>query len=337
VILDASSIGSWQSCHRRGILERDWRPHKWRGKALADAILRQGILAISQGMDAAAAAAEGRARFLQVASNPGLDSLGDTYQLAKEWCALIDTVLRGVVLQGLPKGLNEHPAVGLNSIVQWLPLSHLSEGMLHRWVTIDHWFDQDLSRELHSWRTLGDVATTRLPMTIHVIEIGQARNGRRHSSWTRGWHHPGLASLPLRFKRKDGKSFQGWKPVYLSESRIDPSAWVEQAWKEGALGEVMHNIVVNVPSEGQCAKVLSDILVESLAMRETEGDSWQMQPMSRNACDDWVPCPFQTVCYGDAVDVASLGFRPREQGAVSRTATVPRSTCSPTPTHSPKP
>ena len=325
LVLDASSISSWQSCRRRGILDRDWRPHKWRGKALADGTLRQAILALSGGMDAAATAGEATARFLQTAANPGLDASGDTYSLAKEWCALLDTVVRSVARAGVPKGLVEHPPVRLNSSVEWQPLAHVSGQSLHRWVTLDRWDESALMRELHSWWVIGDIATTKLPLTLHVIEIGQVRSGRRASPWTRAWRHPAMSSLPLRFKRKDGRDFQGWKPTYLSDERVSVESWVEQLWKEGAAQEVMHTIEVKVPTEHQCSRVLSDILVESLAMQEASGDHWTMQPMSRNACDEWVPCPFQTVCYGDVVDVASLGFRPRQPSPLVR----PRSCSGP--------
>jgi hypothetical protein len=203
-------------------------------------------------------------------------------------------------------------------MTEWAPMAHVAGQTLHRWITIDHWGADDLSRELHSWRTLGDMVVTKLPMVIHVICIGQVRNGRRASAWARAWKHPTMPSLQMRFKGKTPGAFKGWKPLYFADTHVDADAWVEQMWKEGAAQDLITHISVKMPTPAQCAEVLRDILAESAEMKILidESTPWSVLPMSRNSCDGIAPCPFQSVCYGDNVtDINNLGlYRKREAG-----------------------
>jgi len=320
--MDAHQIGEWQSCQRLWRLSRDWHRLRWHPKRLFDALLRRGILAISNAIPVDTTIMEARAQYMQSAANPGLDVSTDPYRLARDWCALLDVLLRSVARQGVPKALKEHPPVRLNSLTAWEPLSYLADGVLHRWITLDSWGEDDLSRELHSWRVIGDVAVTKLPLVLHVIEIGQTRNGRRATAWVRAWKHPAMPSLQMRFRKKDGKEFKGYLPYHLADHReLDVDAWVEQLWREGAAEELLHELRVNVPTELQCAEVVRDILTESVMMRvlNVESTSWRDLPMSRNACDTFYPCPFQEVCYsgGSLVEIQSMGlYRKRERSAI---------------------
>ena len=104
MILTAASISVLQSCPRRLLLEADYEVIRWRPKLLMDAMLRKGILEISQGANASSIAASAKADFLQSAANPGLDlSRGsDPYRVALDWCAMLDTILRAAPRMGFP-------------------------------------------------------------------------------------------------------------------------------------------------------------------------------------------------------------------------------------------
>jgi hypothetical protein len=322
MVLDAASLGFWQSCRRRYLLDKAWRPLRWRPKALYDACLRRAILAIvQQSVSTADAAADARAWFLQAAANPGLDIPTDPYRAAQDWCTMLSTVLPALARAGLPPILKEVPPVPLNSKVTWQPLAHSDGQTLHRWITVDRWDSDDLVRELHGWRVMGDVAITKLPMALHIVIIGQTRNGRRASLWIRAWKHPTMPSLQMRFKGKLPGAFKGWKPYYLEDAKTDPDAWVEQMWQEGAAQDLLRHIQIKLPQEPQRSCVVSDVLLEGLAMQKVveESTSWQALPMSRNACDAVVPCPFQYVCYTDGlVEIDKLGIYQ------SRSSTLPR-------------
>jgi len=315
MVLDAHAIGDYQACHRKGVLSRDWRPQKWPPKRLWDACFRSAVISIvQQAVPPAQAAADARARFLQAAANPGLDITTNPFLAAKDWCAMLDTTLRSMARAELPPQLREVPPVRLNSGVEWLPLAQSDGQSLHRFISVDRWDDAARYRELHSWRVMGDVAVTGLPMILHIVEIGQMRSGRRASLWARAWKHPTMPSLSMRFKGKLPGAFKGWKPLYLSDSHVSADDWVEQMWKEGAAQDLLHQVQVKVPQEHQRAAVVRDVLQEAIAIRELTEDeaAWSDLPMSRNACDGIVPCEFQSVCYSDGlIEIEKLGFRPR--------------------------
>jgi hypothetical protein len=234
---------------------------------------------------------------------------------------MMDTVLRSVARMTLLTVKDPVP-VRLNSSVTWRPLAVEDEsGVLHRWITCDSFGAADVARELHSWWVMGDMAVTRAPMMLHAIEIGQIRNGRRASTWTRAWKHPMNPNLKrLRFRRMDetrpglGAGFEGWEKVYLADlppDAIEP--WVDGMWREGAAQKALHAVNVDLPSDSILDDTLRQILREALdirgALERVESEPYTSYAMSRGACDGFVPCPFQAVCYTKTpADVGSMGL-----------------------------
>ena len=313
--LDATLLTTYQSCRRKFILNSQWRSLRWRPKALFDACLRRAIVQISSGADPVAMATEAKAAFMQTAAEPGLDVLGNPFVIARDWCVMLDTILRAIGKLTL-LCIKDVASVRLNSQFSWSPLAHQDDsGQLHRWITVDSWSDDDLMREMHSWYVTGDIALTRMPMMLHVIVIGRMYKGRRASPWARAWQHPGIPTLRLRFKH-----FENWKPVYLADRPGDEDAdsWVEQLYKEGVVPSLMHHVMVNVPSVAVCIDTQQQVMLEASAMRDLLNDtslaSYRAVPMSRPACDGMVPCHFQPVCFNDKlVTIDSLGlYKERE-------------------------
>jgi hypothetical protein len=322
--IDAHTLTLFQGCRRRFLLDHDYRAVLWRPHSLFSACLRAAILELSKGADVAETAIEARARFMQTAANPGMDAQGDTYTLAKDYCCLLDTVLRAVAHEGVPK-LSEVPPTRLNSSLAWRFLSHIDDsGTLHRWITVDSWTEADLARELHGWYVFGDMAMAQALLTLHVIVIGQTRGGRRASLWARAWQHPSMPNLRIRFRRSEGQSFNGWKPYRMADHPdVDPDAWVEQMYKEGAAQELMHTVKVKLPTADILSDTARQVMQEARAMQELAlergSTTWMALPMSRGVCDGLVPCPFQPVCYSSQViDIETLGlFQARRVSTVS--------------------
>lgn len=311
--LDASILTTYQGCKRKFILNSQWRSRKWRPHTLFDACLRRAIVKISDGLDPVEAASDARAWFMQTAANPGIETLDNPFIVAKDWCAMLDTILRALGKLTLLT-LKDVPQIRLNSWLWWRPLCHQDDsGQLHRWITVDSWSQDDLMRELHSWFVTGDICLTRSPMMLHVIEIGRMYKGRRASPWARAWRHPGIPSLRLRFKKKDGGDLKTWKPVYLSdrESDKDADSWVEQLYSEQVAQHLMHHIAINLPPDSICADTQRQVLLEALAIRDLEGEnpSYKSLPMSRAMCDGLTPCHFQPVCFNDKlVEINTLNL-----------------------------
>lgn len=296
--LDARSIADWQSCRRRHLLSVDYRPLRWRPRSLFLACLRKAIVAVSQDTAPDAAATEARTEFMQAAANPGLDILGgNPYALAREWCVMFDTILLALN----PPALTEVPAARLNSQFDWRVRAHAdASGELHRWITTDQWTADHMSRELHGWPVIGDIAATRRPMTLHVIEIGRESKGRRVSPWARAFKNPAMPSLRYRFTRSPTSV-----PVWLVDLPNEtPEDWVGEMTKGGVAANLVHHVPVAVPDDAVCAETVGQVLREAISMRDAECDResipWRAWPMSRGACDLWSPCVWQSCCYGDA-------------------------------------
>jgi hypothetical protein len=316
LVLDAASLIDFQSCRRKWLLSTEWRLARWRPKTLFDTLLRRGIIRLCQAAKANVAASEAKAAFMQTAADPGLDIAGkDTYDIAVEWCALLDTVLHGVAKTELPV-LHDPLPVRLTTDLTWKLTSWADDtGQLHRWITVDQWDDEALARGLHSWRTIGDIVTAQALMVLHVIVLGQYRAGRHASAWARAYRHPEpRLNLRLQFNKPEGTR---WTPSYFVDQHdLDASEWVEAAWKQGALQQLTVDVPVAVPTDSVCGNTVLQIVAEANRMRELVDADYLTVPMSRNACDIFIPCAYQNVCYqSDIVPVDKIGlYVPRKSG-----------------------
>lgn len=305
------------------MLGRKWRPLRWRPKSLFDSCLRQAVIELGNGKPYKDVIIESTTRFMTTGANPGLEVSGhDPYKIALDFCACLETIITTLGRRPLLKlsPVASKPLVGTN--VEWSFLSHEDErGELHRIITVDRFDDDRLSQEMHSWFVFGDVCMHRKPMHLHFIEIGQLRDGRRHTPWARAWQHEYIANR-LKFQRKGNKELQGaaWKAVFLSDSNAHTAeTWVEQMESEGVAETLIHDVEVSVPSLDHIKAFKRDLKTEADQMQRWEQSvtNPQMVPMSRSACDNPFPCPMQAICFNPIIDVdiRSLGlYKPRNGG-----------------------
>jgi nitrite reductase/ring-hydroxylating ferredoxin subunit len=309
VILDAHAVTSHQTCRRDYLLALDYQVIRYRAKSLFDSLLRRAIIRLSAGDAAASVCADARTAFLTAAANPGLDlpAGADPYAIAKEWCAMLDTVPRAIARLVL---LTVKPSaiVQLSPSVGWRVLANMDDtGTLHRWITVDRWDGDALAREMHGWYVFGDMAMLGAPLMIHAIEIGGVRHGRRASAWSRGWRHPHTPNLGwLRFRHTDGSAMKGWTPVYLADHAHDITAdeWVDAMTKDGEALARVHHVTLNAPDEATCEDTRQQLVVLAREMEqaavERGSTTWRAAAMSRGACDGMVPCRWQHACYSPA-------------------------------------
>ncbi len=319
--ITAASLQEWQSC-RRKLLLREWKRQRWRPKALFDSCLRKGIVQLSHGVPVDRAASDARSQFLLIAADPGLDIIGDPWRESKDWCALLEVMLRWMGGQTIVK-LADSPPVPLTGSTEWRISAWTDGERLHRWVTVAQWDQDSLSRELHSWRTIGDIVVTGKPMVLHALELGQYRNGRHLAAWSRAFYHPAMPSLRWRFIKPEDTT---WKSVYFADQRaMAAEEWVEAAKTENALGKLSHEVLVNVPSEMVVEDTKMQMAKEAGAMRDAlrGGMDYRGFVMSRGACDLYnSPCVYQPVCYSeeqvvqiDKLNLYVRGDNSRQQGA----------------------
>jgi hypothetical protein len=168
------------------------------------------------------------------------------------------------------------------------------------------------------------------PMMIHVVEIGQQRNGRRHSPWARCYKHPAIANL-FRFQRPDGKggqrklAGQQWRPFfYADQPKPDPEAWSDLMDADHVTPSLLHHITIAQPSARAASHVRAEILQVAMEMAAAAGDPPMDHPMARAACDPvWGPCPWQTACMREepAEGIRELGlYQIRGVGASGRSS-----------------
>lgn len=312
-------INEFQSCKRKYLLSRKWRALRWKPKLLLDSCLRQAILDLGNGKPPKDVIMEATTRFMTTGSSPGLDVSGnDPFKIALDLCACLETIITTLGRRPLLK-LSPIPSKPIVEGLEWVFLSHEDErGHLHRVITVDRFDDDRLSQEMHSWYVFGDVCMARKPMHLHFIEIGQIRDGRRHTPWARAFQHEYIANR-LKFQRKGNKELQGaaWKTVFLADSNAyNADSWVEQMESEGMAETLIHDVEVTVPVTEHLRAFRRDVKTEATQMQQWEAiiHDPQKVPMSRAACDIPFACQYQSICYSPTVDVdvRALGlYKPR--------------------------
>lgn len=316
VILDASSLTTWQRGRRRWALERRYYPVKWHPKSLLDACLRHAIFHTSSEKKSSTEAAQDAVnRYLALAADPGLDIVsGDPYTIAMDYCAMIRTIMEYIGRLTLLV-LGEPKPVPILPDLTWKPIAFQDEShTLHRWITVDAWDEDAIAREIHSWFVFGDVAACQAPMMIHPIIIGQIRNGRRASPWARAYKHPAIANVH-RFQKTDGSHLDGdWKPIYFADNRDnDPKTWVDLMLGDKLM--LVKHVPINMPAQEHIDSFHAEVIEEAQAMRGYLDRNPLEIPMCRVSCDGPRPCAFQEVCYrtGPVTIETFAGFKERKR------------------------
>ncbi len=245
----------------------------------------------------------------------------DPYDLMTHYAHMAEClarVLRQPNTDPLQIGLDRwgpHHTISFDEGPEWKIESYAIDGgmRLMRFVMVDHWDDDRQLAELHSWRTIGDVCVTGLPMTLRILVIGQSRNGKRYGHWTRAKQHPYNKSI--RFKRKhSSEEFAGdWRVVWREDTQVTAQGWVEQMARDQVLRESAFDVWVKVPGKLQQGRVLDDIKRIADEMEAAEQMAGRF-PMTRSACDDAIrgACRYQQVCY------APMEIEPEETGLFTR-------------------
>lgn len=311
MILSAPVLESRDRCHRQWAYTRAWE--MIRVKPLEAVYLALGRALTATDYTGPQVA---RQAVMDLAGERGVwTDRGDPYDVMVHHAYLAEAIAR-VLRQPSDGPLERHKGVKIGGHA-WQPESYLVGGgtKLMRVVLADHWDDDRQLAECHSWRTMGDVCVTGLPMTMRVVVIGGMRNGKRHGHWTKARQHP--QNRGLRFQRKHDKAdgfTASWKTVYRENCNVGVEAWVEQMARDGVLREVAFSVNVRVPGEYARKRVLEDIERIGDWMEENKEVDGGGLPMNRSACDSPIhgPCPLQCVCY------AQMEIEPGDTGVFRR-------------------
>ena len=292
-ILSPQILDTWDRCQRRFAFERDWETRAISGLGLCYRAL-EGALSEPIPEEAAKSIA------LKLASQMELRvSSPSTYDAIEHYGGLAGII--AVFIRG-KLGILMRSPVNQQDGYEWHPATFEdSSGLRHRFALVDHWDDDRLSAEAHSWRTIGELAATGRPLTLHAIVIGVHRAGRRHSPWTRGYLHP--LSKKLRFSKQtrnqgSHREFGGqwtimWRDNYPNCST---ESWLLQMQEDDVIRDLVISRPVKLdPSDRRLLAAKREIVQIQQQMEKATVN----EPMRRSSCDETGrgPCPFAACCY----------------------------------------
>ncbi len=166
---------------------------------------------------------------------------------------------------------------------------------LRRTVMVTAWTDSRHYSELRSWYAMGEMAVYNLPMTQVVLVLGQHRDGRRNSPWTKGFQHP--ANRKLRFRKKGRSSTEvfsdSWRQIWREDhDEISNHDWLQAMHGDDILRDVC--FTVEIPALDQSAR--SRIL--QMAQKKVDRLlSLQVSPEPSLSVCDRPPCQFRGCCW----------------------------------------
>lgn len=227
---------------------------------------------------------------LAIAASPGLDIVGgDVYAIAMHHAKLA-----AVLAQAL-RSAWKSPWVPVDvkegAGAEWSSACYVtSDGHVRRVALVDSWSDNRRQQEINGWRTVGEVCALGRTVLLTAVTIGNSRDKRRHSAWTRCYRHP--RNKTFRFQRKTSEEdfSKTWSPVWREDSGIKTDEWLTQMRADGAIADLVHTVEIPVP-KGREAYLEE---MKRLA-GEMEGLP-EVPPMRLSGCYGFSPCPFLGVC-----------------------------------------
>ena len=166
---------------------------------------------------------------------------------------------------------------------------------LRRIVLVSNWSDERHYHESRSWKSMGAICAYGLPMTMAVCVLGQKRDGKRHSHWSKAMAHPFNRHIRFRKKHQVASGFkETWRQIWREDDdKFSTDQWLQAMLNDGVLEDMCFPVDLPVPAPDMRRKVL-DLAVRKLDMIEktTELPDFQL-----TNCDWPLVCPFRGHCH----------------------------------------
>ena len=275
-----------ETCNRKYLWGRDYENEKIHPTEL---VRRAMAIALTETERQDRGEVAGEA-LISLAAERGIDTPHqNVYDIGIHHAVLADLLVTHL---GRTESLPWYPAPTLDG---WQSMCFIEGTRLHRIVLVDHWTDERLSAEAHSWYTLGEMAKYELPMVLHVFVLGASKFGRRYSSWTKGVLHPN--NRKLRFERKAKKSegfSESWIPIWREEhDEISREQWLDAMAADDQLDKLAIVKTIEPLKERRLVEIRSD-----MEAAQEEMASIVSTPRKRYSVCDWpVPCQFKRCCW----------------------------------------
>jgi hypothetical protein len=190
----------------------------------------------------------------------------------------------------------------------WTPSALLSPDGSHlrRVALVSNWSDDRHYSEARSWFSLGEVCAYGLPMQQVVIVLGQSRDGRRHSHWTKGLLHPANKKLRFRKKTNIAAGFKDtWHQVWREDrDEIATKDWISAMIEDDVLRDICFNVSIPVPEKAARQRILD------LAARKLDRlSALKVLPDQNLSTCDWPRvCAFRNNCHSGNEPSGRYGF-----------------------------
>lgn len=293
-MLSSEKLVTYDTCERRLV---------WTGKYRTRVPLTRALyMALDAGLrteKSPEATAENE--LLSIASNPGLDVVGgDVYAVAMHHAKLA-----GIIAAAL-RSAWPNPWNVVDSTDLWSSACYVTgDNAARRIALVDSWGDSRREGEIHGWRTKGEVCALNRPILVTAVTIGNAREKRRHSAWTRCYRHPRNRTFRFQRKTSDEDFSKTWASVWREDSGIPTADWLKQMRDDGSISDLVHTVEVPVPKGREAY------------MDEMKRISGELQvisdvpPMRLSGCYGFSPCPFVGIC--PSTNPEKFGFALRVQ------------------------
>jgi hypothetical protein len=137
-----------------------------------------------------------------------------------------------------------------------------------------------------------------------VVLIGQRREGRHHSPWSKGFLHP--RSRNLRIAKRSGEKFDGnWIQCWREEQEnISRDKWLDAMRADRIMNDVLFDVEVPVPDPAFQSKI------GQLASRKMEAitGTTEVPPPNISVCDWPQRCGFAQCCWEFTEPSEKTGF-----------------------------
>jgi hypothetical protein len=179
----------------------------------------------------------------------------------------------------------------------WTSGAYLSPDGSHlrRVVLATSWNDNRHYSEARSWFSLGECAAYDLPMQQATIILGQNRDGKRHSHWTKALLHPVNRKLRFRKKHDVSEGFKStWLPVWREDhDEITTSMWLQGMLDDGVLSDLCFSVEIPALEKSARQRILD--LAASKLEKVQNLDSLPEPQLS--TCDWPQKCLFRDDCH----------------------------------------
>ena len=219
-----------------------------------------------------------------------LDIEGSQYTCAVHTAALADIVV--TALRGSGPAWARPADLPMKTLT-WTSSAFLAPSgvRLHRILMVDRWSTERYQAECHSWKGLGEMSVYQMPMTMTVVLIGQRRDGRHHSPWSKGWLHP--QSRTLRIRKRSGEFDGKWTECWRETSDFSRDHWLDHMRSDYVLNDVLFEKEIKMPEQAMLSKIghLAEKKLKRLA------DMTEIPDPTPSVCDWPTKCQFNNVCW----------------------------------------